>query len=144
MSDSEQAQFLKDGRTLQVASIGPNGHPHLVAMWYEVIDGLLQFTTYRASQKILNLSRNPKITVMVEAGETYEELRGVVIEGKAEILDDLEGTAQVMARIGEKYGQSVGTAAPGVVPPAATKRVVVRVLPVETYSWDHRKLAPTR
>ncbi len=142
LTQDEQDAFLKDGWTLQVASMGPKGFPHLVAMWY-VLDGggEIVFTTFRKSQKVVNLQRNPKLTVMLEAGKAYSELRGLVIEGDGEIIDDPAFTAKVMAKVGEKYN---GIPAPMETPEAAMKvagkRVVIRVKPTEIYSWDHGKL----
>lgn len=141
LSDDEQREFIEQGWTLQVASIGPKGFPHLVAMWYVVIDGVIHFSTFRKSQKILNLKRNPKLTVMLESGEKYTELKGLVIEGNGEIVDDLETTARVMALVGQKYqGMPIPTETPAAVSPMAAKRVTVRVDPVDIYSWDHAKL----
>lgn len=142
LTEEEQRAFLEEGWTLQVASIGPRGFPHLVAMWY-VLDeqGRIVFTTFRKSQKVLNLKRNPKMSAMLESGKLYAELKGLVIEGEAEIIDDTEQTARVMARVGEKYN---GIPAPTDTPEAAlkiaSKRVVVRLNPVDIYSWDHSKL----
>jgi PPOX class probable F420-dependent enzyme len=142
LTEEEKSQLLKDGWTLQVASVGPKGFPHLVAMWY-VLDetGKIVFTTFRKSQKIINLRRNPKMTVMLEAGRAYQELLGLVIEGTAEVVDDPAYTAKVMAKVGEKYN---GIPAPMETPDAALKvagkRVVVRLQPEDIYSWDHRKL----
>jgi PPOX class probable F420-dependent enzyme len=141
LTDAEQQQLLEESWTLQVASIGPKGYPHLVAMWYVVVDGLIHFTTFRKSQKILNLKRNPKISVMLETGRGYQELRGMVIEGTAELLDDPAGTAKVMAAVGAKYnGISIRTDTSEQQLAAASKRTVVRIRPVDIYSWDHRKL----
>ncbi|WP_322819628.1 pyridoxamine 5'-phosphate oxidase family protein [Tepidiforma sp.] len=141
LTPQEQEAFLAQGWTLQVASIGPKGYPHLVAMWYVVIDGLVHFTTFAKSQKVLNLRRNPKITVMLESGKLYHELKGLVIEGEAEIIEDTPFTARVMGLVGEKYN---GIPAPMETPEAAlavaSKRVTVRVRPVDIYSWDHAKL----
>jgi PPOX class probable F420-dependent enzyme len=142
LTDDEQKQFLQDGWTLQVASIGPRGFPHLVAMWYVLDDeGRVVFTTFRKSQKVLNLRRNPKMSVMLESGKAYAELKGLVIEGEAEIVDEPGYTAKVMARVGEKYN---GIPAPTDTPEAAlrvaSKRVVIRLHPVDIYSWDHSKL----
>ena len=81
MTDAEVAEFLATERTLQVASIGPDGVPHLVPMWFDVIDGRIAMWTYARSQKAANLRRDPRLTCMVEAGETYGELRGVTITG---------------------------------------------------------------
>jgi PPOX class probable F420-dependent enzyme len=141
LSEEEQARFLEEGWTLQVASIGPRGFPHLVAMWYVVDAGQVVFTTFRKSQKILNLTRDSKITVMLESGRKYAELKGLVIEGEAEIVDETSETARIMALNGEKYsGIPVPTETPEAAWKVASKRVVVRVKPVNVYSWDHAKL----
>jgi hypothetical protein len=90
---------------------------------------------------VLNLKRDPKISVMLESGKGYAELKGLVIEGNAEITDDPAYTAKVMAQVGQKYN---GIPAPTETPEAAlgvaSKRVVIRVKPVDEYSWDHTKL----
>ncbi len=141
LTEEEQTQYLEDGWTLQVASMGKDGFPHMVAMWYVLVDGKICFTTFRKSQKILNLRRDSKITVMLEAGKKYQELTGLVIEGEGELVEDPEFTVKVMARIGEKYnGIPIPTETPDQAVKAASKRVVVRVNPTNIYSWDHRKL----
>jgi PPOX class probable F420-dependent enzyme len=141
LTDAEQEQFLADSWTLQVASIGPKGYPHLVAMWYVVMDGKIHFTTFAKSQKVLNLRRNPKITAMLESGRGYQELKGWVVEGDAEILEDTPFTAKVMAQVGAKYnGIPVATDTPEAALKVASKRVVIRINPVDIYSWDHAKL----
>ncbi len=141
LTAEEQQKFLEESWTVQIASIGPNGFPHLVAMWYVLEDGMIAFTTFRKSQKIMNLARNPKMTAMLESGKAYSELQGLVIEGEAEIVDDMHYTAKVMGRIGAKYnGIPAPTDTPEAALKVASKRVVVRLKPVETYSWDHRKL----
>ena len=96
MTDEEMQAFLRKGHTLEVASIGPDGYPHQVAMWYALLDGTIHFTTYARSQKVLNLRRNPKMSVMLETGTAYNELRGAVIEGNADII---EGDIELAARV---------------------------------------------
>ena len=141
LTEEEKKAFLDEGWTLQVASIGPKGYPHLVAMWYVVEDGLVHFTTFGKSQKIMNLRRDPKITVMLESGKKYEELKGLVIEGEAEIVEDTPYTAKIMGLVGHKYsGIPVPTETPEQALKAASKRVAVRIKPVDIYSWDHSKL----
>ena len=141
LTQEEQDQILSESWTLQVASNGPKGYPHLVAMWYEVIDGLITFTTFGKSQKVLNLRRDPKITAMLEAGRAYAELKGYVVEGTAEIVEDTEFTAKVMAHIGAKYnGIPIRTDTNEAALKVASKRVVIRIRPDITYSWDHSKL----
>jgi nitroimidazol reductase NimA-like FMN-containing flavoprotein (pyridoxamine 5'-phosphate oxidase superfamily) len=141
LSDEEQAKFIEDGWTLQVASIGRNGYPHLAAMWYVVVDGDIVFTTFGKSQKVLNLQRNPKMTVMLEAGKGYAELKGLVIEGDADIVSDNAYAAMVMGRVGAKYnGLPIPTETSEQQLKAAAKRVAVRLRPRNIYSWDHSKL----
>ena len=141
LTPQEQDEFLKDSWTLQVASLGPKGYPHLVAMWYVVVDGDSHFTTFRKSQKILTLRRNPKITVMLESGKLYNELKGMVIEGTAELIEDLQYTARIMSMVGNKYqGMPIPTETPEAALGPASKRTVVRVHADDTYSWDHSKL----
>jgi nitroimidazol reductase NimA-like FMN-containing flavoprotein (pyridoxamine 5'-phosphate oxidase superfamily) len=141
LTEEEQKQFLDESWTLQVASIGPKGYPHLVAMWYVVVDGAIHFTTFAKSQKILNLRRDPKISVMLESGKAYTELKGIVIEGVGELIEDTAYTANVMGLVGNKYnGIPIPTETPEQALRAASKRVTVRVKPVDIYSWDHSKL----
>ena len=90
MSDEEIRAFLDEQRTLQIATIDHDGWPHLVSMWYVVIEDRVVFWTYAKSQKIINLRRDARLTCLVEAGESYSELRGVQIKGRAIISDDYE------------------------------------------------------
>lgn len=142
MTDEEQQAFLREGHTLQVASIGPDGYPHQVAMWYALIDGKVHFTTYAKSQKVLNLQRNPRVSVMLETGKPYNELRGLVIEGDADII---EGDTALAARVAAMSSSRRPAEEPTAPPTeqtlrAVAKRAVIRVNPVKVYSWDHRKL----
>ena len=88
MADDEITEFIDRSRTATMATVLPNGRPHLVAMWYAVLDGEIWFETKAKSQKAVNLRRDPTITVMIEDGHTYDTLRGVSIDGTAEIVDD--------------------------------------------------------
>ena len=142
MTPDEQEAFLQEGHTLQVASNGLAGYPHLVAMFYAVIDGKVHVTTYAKSQKVQNLQRDPKITVMVETGKLYSELRGLVIQGQVEII---EGDLELAARVVEGPRAGTGRAHDTTSPTedalrSLAKRVVIRVNSIHVYSWDHRKL----
>ena len=141
MTDEEIDAFLHGRRTMNVASIGPGGRIHLVAMWYGFApDGAPAFWTYGRSQKILNLRRNPTITCLVEAGDTYEELQGVELVGTATILDDRDDVIAVGRSVFERYtGPYTDEMAP-VLEQVGAKRVAVRVEVESVVSWDHRKL----
>src|SRR4051812_26519465 len=90
MTDAEVAAFLDEQRVLNVATIGPTGRPHLVAMWYAMVEGKPSFWTFGKSQKVVNLRRDPRITGLVESGDTYGELRGVELVGSASIVESFD------------------------------------------------------
>lgn len=145
MSAEEQEAFLREGHTLQVATNGPDGHPHMVAMWYALLHGKVAFATYVKSQKVLNLKRDPRITLMIEDGEQYHEVRGIVIEGIATIVEgDIKLAAQVlMTSVSRQPAQLVTSDPPEQTLHAAAKRAVIIVEPERVYSWDHSKLGGT-
>jgi len=143
LTEAEQQELLEHAQILQVASIGPDGRPHLVPMWFVRDDeGVLAFTTYGAAQKVKNLERDPRITVLAETGEAYNELRGISIDGEAEIVRDPQVTARVLQLVGARYGgQPRPDFTPIAEPPAvAHKRVTVRIHPERIRTWDHRKM----
>ena len=140
MSDEEIQAFLQEQRTLQVATIDHDGYPHLVAMWYVLLDRQIAFWTYARSQKAVNLRRDPRLTCLVEAGQRYEELRGVQIKGQAAIIDDHEAVQRYGEAIFERYTGPLNENTRQMVIAQAAKRIVVVVQSVEIVSWDHRKL----
>lgn len=103
MTDEEITEFIERSRTATMATVLPNGRPHLVAMWYAVLDGEIWFETKAKSQKAVNLRRDPTITVMIEDGLSYDTLRGVSIDGTAEIIDDPETNLRVGISVWERY-----------------------------------------
>ncbi len=140
MTDEEIQAFLQEEYTVQIATIDHDGYPHLVAMWYVLVDHQMVFWTYARSQKAVNLRRDPRLTCLVEAGEHYKELRGVQIKGQAVIYDDLATVRRFGALISERYtGPLNEDTRPQLIAQAA-KRVAVVVNPIEVVSWDHRKL----
>ena len=140
MTDAEVAEFLATEKTLQVASIGPDGVPHLVTMWFAMVDGKIAFWTYGTSQKALNLRRDPRCTCLVEAGDTYGELRGVSITGRATIVEDFDTVLELGEAVHRRYAGSGANDARGHLEAQAKKRVAILIEPVRTASWDHRKL----
>jgi len=109
MTPDELQAFLENGYTLQVASNGPRGAPHLAAMWYSLDEtGLIQFTTFTKSQKIVNLQRDPHITCMLEDGKAYSELRGLVVEGQAVCLHVVEPDVVCSTGVGLRKDNDCG------------------------------------
>ncbi|WP_306357144.1 MULTISPECIES: pyridoxamine 5'-phosphate oxidase family protein [unclassified Nocardia] len=140
MTDQEITDFLERSRIATLATLGPTGTPHLTAMWYGLIDGHIWFETKAKSQKAVNLRRDPRVTVLVEAGDTYDQLRGVSIEGRAEIVDDPEALFRVGVSVWERYTGPYSEDMKPFVEQMLNKRVAVRVVPERVRSWDHRKL----
>src|SRR5438105_409795 len=141
MSDQETAKFLEDGRTLQVATIGQDGMPHLVAMWYCLLDGELAFWTYAKSQKVLDLRRDPRLSCLVETGTKYEELQGVQVRGLGEIVEDPAVIEQVGELVYARYNDGpINDTVRQALAVVGAKRVAVIVHPDTVITWDHRKL----
>ena len=145
MTDEEVITFIERSRTCTMATVGPTGQPHLVAMWYAVVDGLVWFETKAKSQKVQNLKRDDRITVSIEDGLTYDTLRGVAIEGRAAILDDRDALWKVGVSVWERYNGPYTEEMAPFVEVMLNKRVAVRVDVDRIRTWDHRKLgmAPT-
>jgi PPOX class probable F420-dependent enzyme len=141
MSDDEVRAFLAAGRDLQVASINADGTPHLVTMWYVVREGEIAFWTYAKSQKVVNLRRDPRLTVLVATGDVYEQLKGVSISGRAELVEDPDDVLRYGEAVYERYWGELNDTAREGVRAMGTKRVVIVVKPEKVTSWDHSKLA---
>ncbi len=140
MTDDEITEFIERSRTATMATVLPNGRPHLVAMWYAVLDGEIWFETKAKSQKAVNLRRDPTITVMIEDGLSYDTLRGVSIDGTAEIHDDPETNLRVGISVWERYTGPYTEEMRPFVDQMMNNRICVRVVPSRMRSWDHRKL----
>jgi PPOX class probable F420-dependent enzyme len=140
MTTEEIARFLGEQRVATLATVGASGQPQLVAMWYAVIDGVLWFETKAKSQKAVNIRRDNRVTVMVETGDTYDALRGVALEGTAEIVDDPGALWAVGVNVWERYNGPYSEEVRPMVEFMLTKRVAVRLDVAHTRSWDHRKL----
>jgi PPOX class probable F420-dependent enzyme len=141
MTHDEMVAFIDEQKTLQVASIDRDGAPHLVAMWYTVWDDKLAFWTYEKSQKVVNLRRDPRLTVMLESGQKYEELRGVMIKGHATIVEDRDEVLKFGEKVYERYwGPIEHDMVREGVRTMGSKRVLIIVEPDHITSWDHSKL----
>lgn len=143
MTDDERDAFLAGRHTMNIASLGADGRIHLVAMWYGFVDGTPAFWTYGRSQKVVNLERDPRVTGLVESGETYDQLRGVELVGTARIVRDGPVSEAVGASVWERYTGPVDDAARDALRVVGAKRVAV-LIDVEKYvTWDHTKLGGT-
>jgi PPOX class probable F420-dependent enzyme len=141
MTEAEVDAFLEEQRTMSVATIGADGRPHVVAMWYAFVDGALCFWTFAKSQKVVNLRRDDRITCLVEDGDVYTNLRGVELIARAHITDDEDEVIEFGVAESVRYQNTpANEAMMAAVKKMANKRVVVRLEIERVVSWDHRKL----
>ena len=140
MTDEEIADFVARSRTGTMATVGPGGQPHLVAMWYGVIDGEIWIETKVKSQKVVNIRRNPRVSFMIEGGMTYDSLIGVSFEGVAEVHDDPDTIFAVGVSVWERYNGPYTDDLKPAVDMMMNKRVAVRIRANRVRSWDHKKL----
>lgn len=142
MTDEEMWSFIAGCKSLQVATLNKDGTPQLTTLWFAIVDGAIVFETFTKSQKIVNLRRDPRIAVLVEDGTTYDQLRGVSINGRAELVDDPARVEKFAEAVVRKNNPEVpADMVPQAAKAMARKRTVVVVKPERIASWDHRKLA---
>jgi PPOX class probable F420-dependent enzyme len=146
LTEAEQAELLDSGRVVVVCSNGPRGWPHSMPMWYVVRNGEIWVWTYAKSQKVRNLERDPRATLLVETGHEYNELRGVQIEAEAVLIRDQERVVDYAKEMTVRYAEGIETVegdAAAALEAQAPKRVAVRFVVQRTATWDHRKLGGT-
>jgi PPOX class probable F420-dependent enzyme len=141
MSDEEVWKFVGERKSLQVATLNRDGSPHLTTLWFAVMDGDIVFETYTKSQKILNLQRDPRISVLVEDGDRYDQLRGVTLSGKAELVTAPEKVHVLALEVMSRNTPGVSKEQlDGMAQKMAAKRTGVVIKPTRIVSWDHSKL----
>ncbi|MCD6640422.1 MAG: pyridoxamine 5'-phosphate oxidase family protein [Nocardioides sp.] len=140
MSDAEVDQFLASQRSSTVGTVGPQGQIHLVGMWYAWFDGHVWFETKPKSQKVVNLRRNPTMSFLVEAGHTYDALRGVAFEGQGVLIEDDALLERVCLDMFERYNGPYTPELRPFLDAMMHNRIVVRLDIERARTWDHRKL----
>lgn len=140
MSAAEIAEFVATSRTGTLATVGRDGQPHLTAMWYGMLDGEIWLETKAKSQKATNLRRDPRVSFLLEGGDTYDSLRGASFEGVAELIDDPETIFRLGVNVWERYTGPYTDECKPAVDAMMHKRVAVRIMVRRTRSWDHGKL----
>jgi PPOX class probable F420-dependent enzyme len=146
LGEEEQRELIDSERIVVIGSNGPRGWPHLMPVWYVPRDGAIWVYTYGKSQKVRNLERDATATLLIETGHEYQELRGVMIDAKAEIHRDLDTVFQLAQELSVRYTDgldSVTEDGKAVLEKQATKRVAIHFIPERVASWDHGKLGGT-
>ena len=140
MTPEEVEAFLQERRSMTMSTISSNGSIHSVAMWYGFLEGAVAFETKAKAQKVQNLRRDPRLTCLVEAGDSYDELRGVSLVGTGEIIDDPDRMWELGVSVFERYNAPYTDEMKPFVETMLRKRVVVKLHVDKTVTWDHRKL----
>jgi PPOX class probable F420-dependent enzyme len=141
MSDEDLWKFIETQKTVQVATIGRDGMPHVMPLWFAIDGGDIILETFTKSQKIKNLERDNRISILFEDGQTYDQLRGVSIQATAELIrdHDLVHKHHLAVLVRNQPGvpeEALATATASMVP----KKTVIRITPRKIMSWDHTKL----
>ena len=140
LTPEEVDEFLRGRRSMTMSTISPDGSIHSVAMWYGFLEGAVAFETKRKAQKVQNLRRDPRLTCLVEAGEYYDELRGVSLVGRGEIIEDADRMWELGVSVFERYNAPYTEELKPFVETMLHNRVVVKLHVDKTVTWDHRKL----
>ena len=143
MSDEDVAGFLDEQRVVVCATNGRDGWPHLMPLWYVVRNGELWSWTYAKSQKVRNLERDDHVTLQVETGEAYDQLRGVMIKARAVLHRETSDVAALGTEIFTRYTGGQAEDVRDMVAAQAPKRVAVQFVAEGIATWDHRKLGGT-
>jgi len=140
MTDEEIDAFLHERRPMTMCTVNHDGSIHAVAMWYGFVDGAIAIETKAKAQKAVNLGRDSRITLLMEDGDYYEELRGVELVGQAEILEDPGKIWELGVNLFERYYGTYTEELRPFVETMLNKRIVAKINVERTVSWDHRKL----
>jgi PPOX class probable F420-dependent enzyme len=146
LSPDEQRELINRERVVIVASFGPRGWPHVMPLWYVPRDDDVWIYTYAKSQKVRNLERDHRATLMIETGHEYGELHGLMVEAEAEIHRDPETVFALAEQLTIRYAEGIDSVegnAREALKAQAAKRVAVRFRALHTATWDHRKLGGT-
>ena len=141
MTPEEVESFIHERRPMSMCSINHDGSIHAVAMWYGFLDGLVAVETKAKSQKVKNLRRDPRLTCLFEDGDSYEELRGVELVGRGELVIDPDELWAIGLAVHERNNGPVGDGERPSLERTLNKRVGIRLHVERVVSWDHRKLA---
>ena len=140
MTQEEVDAFLRERHSMTMSTISPDGSIHSVAMWYGFLEGAIAFETKKKAQKVQNLLRDPRLTCLVEAGETYDQLRGVSLVGTGEVIEEPDRLWELGVSVFERYNAPYTEEMKPFVEVMLHKRVVVKLHVAKTVTWDHRKL----
>lgn len=141
MSEDEVARYLGNGHQARLATLNRDGSPHVVPVNYVVLDGNVAFWADADSQKVVNATRDPRVACVIDDGSEFTDYRGIQIQGRAQVSDDLEHSKRVGRAFLAKSPVPVPEEVEDQMLALAAERVVVEVVPDRVISWDHTKLS---
>jgi nitroimidazol reductase NimA-like FMN-containing flavoprotein (pyridoxamine 5'-phosphate oxidase superfamily) len=139
MTREEVDAFLAEERTCRVATVGRDG-PHATPLWYAWHGGALWLTSVVRSQRWTDLQRDPRVAVVVDAGTSYDELRGVELRGRVEVVGEVPRTGQPVPEL-EAAEQLMADRYMGGTFVHDGRHAWLRMAPDKITSWDFRKRA---
>ena len=140
MTDAERRDFIASQKTVQVATINRDGTPHLVPLWFAIVDDEIVLETFTKSQKVVNLKRDPRFTLLLESGRAYEELRGLSIYARAELVQDVDRVHELHMAVLKRNTELSDDLIEQVSKGMAHKKAAIIAKVERSFSWDHSKL----
>ena len=141
MAAEEMWDFIESQKSIQIATINKDGSPHLTTLWFAIADGKIVLETFTKSQKVVNLKRDPRIALLVESGEVYNQLRGVSINATAELVSDVDRVHELhMAVLRRNTPEIPEDVLEKAVASMVAKKTAILIKPERVMSWDHTKL----
>ena len=144
LGEEEITEYLRSSRTMILVSNGKDGYPHPMPMWFAIDDdNCIYMTTFRKSQKINNLRKDPRVALLVESGDAYQELKSLLIYTDVEFIEDVETTSDILVQISSQRGEIQEGASEEIhrgMLKTAEKRIGMKFTPRKIVSWDHSKL----
>ncbi len=140
LSDEEVLDYIVGSKTLIMGTINHDGWPHLVPMWFSMIDGLAHMHTYKTSQKVKNIERDDRGSALIEDGTQYNQLRGVFMRGRYQVVDDQELCYRIGVANSAKYMGAEEDVVADMVRAQVRKRFALIFQPEKISSWDHRRI----
>jgi len=130
--------FLGEQRVCRLATVDRRGQPHVVPVWHILLDGDLYIETSPSSKKGLNLKTNPKMALVVDAGDTFDTYKGVMIQGRVEFVKDKKMLVRFRDAMAQRYfGTSEHPGYKYLV--SGSDPLLMKVIPKKIITWDYRQ-----
>ena len=146
MTEAEIDALMREQGRIRIATVGPGSDINLTPMTFGWAGGRVYI--FGRGQKVANLRRNPTATVLVDVGDAWRELKGVMMRGRGRVLEDAAAEAadpylaDAQLNIGAKSGlkDEQGGVRPHAVSASGRSRRWIVFEPERIVSWNNERL----